>query len=57
MHSFAIRFLQQSILAVLLVAATAQAQEKNRSNDRPIDELLRILEKHQVLGWDTSQRP
>ena len=35
MNIFAIRFLQQSILAVLLVAATAQTQENNRSNDRP----------------------
>ena len=37
--------------------ATTVSSSRGTLEAIPIDELMRILEKHRVLGWDTSQRP
>jgi len=37
--------------------ATTVSSSRGTLEAIPIDELLRILEKHPVLGWNTSQRP
>jgi D-aminopeptidase len=37
--------------------ATTVTSSRGTLEAIPIDELKRILEKHQVLGWDKSQRP
>ncbi len=37
--------------------ATTVTSSRGTLEAIPIDELMKILEKHQVLGWDTSQRP
>ena len=37
--------------------ATTVSSSRGTLQAIPIDELMKILEKHQVLGWDVSQRP
>jgi D-aminopeptidase len=37
--------------------ATTVSSSRGKLEAIPLDELMKILEKHQVLGWDTSQRP
>jgi len=37
--------------------ATTVTSSRGTLEAIPIDELMKILEKHQVLGWDISQRP
>jgi D-aminopeptidase len=37
--------------------ATTVSSSRGTLEAIPIDELLAILEKHQVLGWDATQRP
>jgi len=37
--------------------ATTVTSSRGTLEAIPIDELMRILEKHQVLGWDRTQRP
>ena len=37
--------------------ATTVSSSRGTLQAIPIDELMKILEKHQVLGWDHSQRP
>ena len=37
--------------------ATTVSSSRGTLEAIPIDELVRILEKHKVLGWDKSQRP
>ena len=37
--------------------ATTVTSSRGTLEAIPLDELMRVLEKHKVLGWDTSQRP
>jgi D-aminopeptidase len=37
--------------------ATTISSSRGTLKAIPIDELMKILEKHGVLGWDLSQRP
>lgn len=37
--------------------ATTVSSSRGTLEAIPMDELMRVLEKHRVLGWDTSQRP
>jgi D-aminopeptidase len=40
-----------------ILKATTMTSSRGTLKAIPIEELKRILEKHQVLGWDKSQRP
>jgi D-aminopeptidase len=37
--------------------ATTVSSSRGTLEAIPLDDLMGILEKHQVLGWDKSQRP
>ena len=37
--------------------ATTVTSSRGTLEAIPLDELMKILEKHQVLGWDKTQRP